>query len=173
VGVSHPGTENWIDQRNRDQAMMRLTIAAVLVIGGFSAAAELCQATEVPASAPAQSTQIVAGQSERGSRLYAAACSSCHYRGKGKPDFSTPGPIGSSLGLKGKFGGDDPEEVIRTILFGLSEFWSPEMKMPAFSRALTDTDIADVAAYMRATGSKQPPWPDLEKQVSNIRAQSK
>jgi mono/diheme cytochrome c family protein len=113
--------------------MMRRMTAAALVIGGFSAAAELTQAAELPASAQAQSTPLVDVRSDRGSRLYAAACSSCHYRGKGKPDFSMPGPIGSSLGLKGKFGGDNPEEVIRTILFGVAEYWSPALEMPALS----------------------------------------
>jgi hypothetical protein len=43
--------------------------------------------------------------------------------------------------------------------------------MPAYA-SLTDGEIARIAAYLRRTRTKGPPWSDLEKKVAAIRRQS-
>jgi mono/diheme cytochrome c family protein len=44
--------------------------------------------------------------------------------------------------------------------------------MPSFNR-FSDADVAKLAAYLRATRTDKPAWPDLEKKVAAIRAQGK
>jgi len=48
----------------------------------------------------------------------------------------------------------------------------PGVVMPAFSRALSDADIARIAAYLRRTRTNLPPWPDLVMKVVTIRQQN-
>jgi hypothetical protein len=43
--------------------------------------------------------------------------------------------------------------------------------MPQYS-SLSDGEIAGLAAYLRRTRTKLPPWSDLEKKVSAIRRES-
>jgi cytochrome c553 len=41
--------------------------------------------------------------------------------------------------------------------------------MPGFAAAMSDGDVARLAAYLRRTRTNLPPWPDLNAQVSTIR----
>ena len=38
---------------------------------------------------------------------------------------------------------------------------------------VSDADVAELAAYLRATRTDKPAWPDLKKKVAAIRAQGK
>jgi cytochrome c553 len=41
--------------------------------------------------------------------------------------------------------------------------------MPGFGQALSDTDIARIAAYLRRTRTALPPWSGLESKIAAIR----
>ena len=45
----------------------------------------------------------------------------------------------------------------------------PGLVMPGYASALTDADIARLAAYLRRTRTDRPPWTDVEKKVVVIR----
>jgi cytochrome c553 len=47
----------------------------------------------------------------------------------------------------------------------------PGLVMPAYASALTDADIARLAAYLRRTRTDRPPWTDLENKVAAIRGE--
>jgi mono/diheme cytochrome c family protein len=99
-------------------------------------------------------------------RLYAAACASCHYNGKQlnpqRPDLA----LNSAVNL------DDPTNLIRVILYGVSaRDGAPGIVMPGFASGFTNVDIARLAAYLRATRTTRPAWADLEGKVATIRAQ--
>ncbi|WP_217892182.1 cytochrome c [Haematobacter massiliensis] len=103
---------------------------------------------------------------QEGQRLYATACASCHYNSggivKGRPDLG----INSSTRLS------DPANLIHVILDGLrADQGMTGIVMPAFGHALDDGQVAAIAAYLRATRTKERPWPDLEKAVARIRAE--
>jgi cytochrome c553 len=49
---------------------------------------------------------------------------------------------------------------------------APGLVMPAYASSLSDGDIARLAAYLRRTRTKCPPWSDVENKVSAIRRQS-
>jgi mono/diheme cytochrome c family protein len=48
----------------------------------------------------------------------------------------------------------------------------PGVVMPAFGGALSDNDVARIAAYLRRTRTKLPPWPDLASKIAGIRRQN-
>jgi mono/diheme cytochrome c family protein len=59
------------------------------------------------------------------------------------------------------------------VLYGISaKDGAPGVVMPGFNR-FSDTDVAKLAAYLRATRTDKPAWPNLEKKVAAIRAQGK
>jgi mono/diheme cytochrome c family protein len=101
-------------------------------------------------------------------RLYTAACASCHYYAGSAPLAARP-----DLALNSAVHLPDPSNLIQVILRGVSaEEGMPDVVMPAFGGALSDTDVARIAAYLRRTRTSLPPWPDLATKVAAIRRQS-
>ena len=45
----------------------------------------------------------------------------------------------------------------------------PGVVMPGFAQALSDADIARIAAYLRRTRTNLPPWPDLDAKIAAMR----
>ena len=98
--------------------------------------------------------------------LYASACFSCHYNTgtvlAARPELA----LNSALSLP------EPTNFIQAVLRGIgSTDGAPGLVMPAYASSLTDAELARLAAYLRRTRTKQPPWPDLEEQVSVARRQ--
>jgi mono/diheme cytochrome c family protein len=100
--------------------------------------------------------------------LYAAACIACHYNSGAVPVAVQPElALNSSLSLP------EPTNFIQVVLNGVGTTeGAPGLVMPAYAASLTDGDIARLAAYLRRTRTKFPPWSDLEEKVSAIRRQS-
>ncbi|MEO9824552.1 MAG: cytochrome c [Paracoccaceae bacterium] len=100
---------------------------------------------------------------ELGERLYATACASCHYNAAqieaGRPDLG----INSATNL------DTSDNLVHVILDGVN---GPEgiagVVMPGFRGALTEADIAAIAAYLRDERAGKPAWPDLVETVSRL-----
>jgi mono/diheme cytochrome c family protein len=101
-------------------------------------------------------------------RLYTAACASCHYNAGSAPLAARP-----DLALNSAVHLPDPSNLIQAILHGISaEEGMPGVVMPAFGGALSDADVARIAAYLRRTRTSLPPWPDLAKKVAAVRRQN-
>lgn len=110
----------------------------------------------------------VGPQTDPSARLYTAACASCHYNGAGQPN-----PLRPDLALNSAVNLDDPTNLIRVVLYGVSaRDGAPGVVMPSFNR-FSDADVAKLASYLRATRTDKPAWRDLEKKVAAIRAQGK
>src|SRR5262249_58616835 len=102
---------------------------------------------------------------EPDARLYTAACASCHYNAGSTPLAARP-----DLALNSPVHLSDPSNLIQVILRGVSaEEGMPGVVMPAFGDALSDTDVAPTAAYLRRTRTNLPPWPDLWMKIAEIR----
>jgi len=98
-------------------------------------------------------------------RLYVAACASCHFNATNAPIAARP-----DLALNSAVHLPDPSNLIQVILRGISsEEGMPDVVMPAFGGALSDADIAQIAAYLRRTRTSLPPWPDLAAKIAEIR----
>jgi len=101
-------------------------------------------------------------------KLYTAACASCHYNG-GEINVLRP-----DLALNSAVNLEDPTNLIRIILFGIdAKEGAPDIVMPAFAHGFSDEDVAQIAAYLRATRTDHPPWQGLVEKVAAIRAQGK
>jgi len=101
-----------------------------------------------------------------GGRLFVSACASCHYNRL--PDVNPNRP---ELGLNSAVFLDDPSNLIRVILYGVSaKEGSGGIVMPGFAHGMSDADVASIATYLRNTRTDKQPWPDLPKQVATIRA---
>jgi mono/diheme cytochrome c family protein len=104
-----------------------------------------------------------------GAALFASACASCH-------DASAPmAAIGSRplLSRSSVVNAAGPRNTIQLILHGIPADGSRASHyMPPFATALSDAEIADIAAYVRATYSRQPAWPALENTVASIRKET-
>ncbi|ADG10280.1 cytochrome c [Caulobacter segnis] len=110
----------------------------------------------------------VGPQNDPAARLYTAACASCHYNGVGQPN-----PLRPDLALNSAVNLDDPTNLIRVVLYGVSaKDGAPGVVMPGFNR-FSDAEVARLATYLRATRTDKPAWPNLEKKVAAIRAQGK
>jgi mono/diheme cytochrome c family protein len=126
---------------------MRLTIPLLLGV---------MAATAGPVAA--QQAEITPLRHDLGQRTFDAACSSCHYRGAGKTPFGTRGPNSDG----------SPDELAQYILFGKA----PEIGeggMPAFAPVLTDTDVARLTVWLRASSKPDAPWPDVTASVTKMR----
>ena len=97
-------------------------------------------------------------------RLYSAACASCHYN-SGKPLAMRP-----DLAFNSAVYLPDPTNLIQVVLRGLSASEGiPGVVMPSFVHAFSDADIARIAAYLRRTRTDLSPWPELEAKIAAIR----
>ena len=103
--------------------------------------------------------------------LYASACMSCHYNAGPTPLAQRPAlALNSSLMLA------EPTNFIQVVLNGVSNTETANntegasgLVMPAYASSLSDAEIARLAAYLRRTRTKLPPWRDLEEKVSAVR----
>jgi len=124
--------------------------------------------------APAVATALTADAADHtrlndsGGRLFLTACASCHYNAG-----SDVKPTRPDLGLNSAVHLDDPANLIHVILEGIdAKDGAPGIVMPSFGRGMTDDDVAQIAAYLRATRTNKAPWPDLTNRVGQIRAQA-
>ncbi len=99
--------------------------------------------------------------------LYASACASCHYN-----STATPATLRPDLALNTALWLPDPTNFIEVVLHGIStQDGIPGVMMPGFADAMSDADIARLAAYLRRTQTNLAPWPDLDAKVAAIREQ--
>jgi mono/diheme cytochrome c family protein len=99
--------------------------------------------------------------------LYTAACMACHYNSGAVPLSARP-----ELALNSALTLAEPTNFLQIVLNGVSNTeGAPGLMMPAYASSLSDGDIARLAAYLRRTRTKYPPWRDLEQKVSVIRRQ--
>jgi mono/diheme cytochrome c family protein len=114
---------------------------------------------------PVQSADASSAHPDLGAAIYAGACAMCHERTGLR--FSARGiHLASSKVVHLP----DASNLAHIILHGVEA--PPRARfaaMPGFADALTDTQIAAVAAWLRRTSTDRTPWPDLESTVNRVR----
>jgi mono/diheme cytochrome c family protein len=109
-------------------------------------------------AAPAGANPAIA----RGKLVYAGACGECHDRGRGAEGGALPLELATGLTMP------TPRNLIHIIRDGIvppageSGAW-----MPAYAGALTEPQLADLVAYLRALAGA-PPWRDVAGEVRRI-----
>ena len=155
-----------------DEDARAMAIYLVSLMGRPSAdrlaegAAAEAQAVSPAAPGSAGSQVAMSGASDnRGARLYAGACASCHESGR-------PLPYGGlNLALSSALHAPDPSNVVTVTLHGLAAPpGAPGAIMPGFDGALGDADLAALLRFLRADVAHEPPWPDLDGTVERARA---
>ena len=99
---------------------------------------------------------------DAGARIYIATCASCHFNNGASSTRARP-----SLAVDNSVSADDPTKLIAVILNGRGG------EMPGFASGLSDTDVANLAAYLRKSRSTHDPWTNLESTVATVRAKGK
>jgi len=103
---------------------------------------------------------------QNGSALFMGACAYCH--GEASPMQAFGGR--PSLATSSALHAESPRNAIQMMLVGVP--WQGEDAihyMPPFAHAFDDQQVADLAAYLRATYSHAGPWSDLTDTVKAIR----
>jgi mono/diheme cytochrome c family protein len=107
----------------------------------------------------AKGDQATQASLQSGSIVFNASCASCHGAGAPMSTLSDRPPLSRSTSLSA----DDPRNTVRQILEGIPWEGSGATRyMPAFGTLLTDTQIADVANYTRATYTGKAGWSSLD-----------
>lgn len=97
--------------------------------------------------------------------LFAGACAVCHAPGapmmqEGRPPLAWGTPLHVAT----------PHDTVRIILEGVSPPAGPySPSMPAFGDMLSDRQIADISAYLRARFTDKPPWSDVQRATEQAR----
>jgi mono/diheme cytochrome c family protein len=104
--------------------------------------------------------------SESGADIYRGACGTCHANGWRKP---SPGMI--PLAFSTALHTPDPRNLLHIILEGIhpTEGEAGPL-MPDFAGALTNAQIGTLAAYLRSHFTTRPAWTDIDKRLTEIRA---
>jgi mono/diheme cytochrome c family protein len=100
-------------------------------------------------------------------RLYAGACMGCHYNAG-----PTPLAVRPELAFNSALSLPEPTNFINVVLNGIGRGeGGPGLVMPSYAAALSDPDIARLAAYLRRTRTDKPPWIEVEEKIAAARAQ--
>jgi len=123
------------------------------------------QADAVLAKVMAQSAEVSGLYNNRGASVYVAACASCHTNSNGQTNAARP-----ELGLSSTLLAPNPDNLLHVILNGIDRHEGmPGLMMPGFAAALSNDDIANLAAYLRSSRTALPPWDDLDSQIAALR----
>lgn len=108
---------------------------------------------------------LIGPNSDPDAKLYQGACAACHYNAAPSPVLGRP-----DLALNNALWLDEPTNLFQVMLRGLTaEEGQSGVAMPSFYNALSDADMARLAAYLRRTRTTLPPWKDLEKKAADVR----
>lgn len=120
-------------------------------------------ASELVAASKVRAERIVSADS----RLFSAACGSCHHDGNGPALLGLNHP----LALNSNLHSSTPDNLVQVILNGVRETVSRDGGyMPAFRHSLSDEQIARIAGYMRQRyAPDKPAWTDIERTVARVR----
>lgn len=128
-------------------------------------------------SAPQGSAEALNKQAEskvepltsEGARLFSGSCMACHAQEKGAQMVG----VRPSLALNTNLYAASPDNAIRVILDGIQNPAKAELGfMPAFRHNLSDPQIAVLLNYLREEYAGKSPWPDLQKRVTELRAET-
>lgn len=104
------------------------------------------------------------GGASAASELYAGACAICH--DAGRTGFSD----GIDLSLVTSLRLSSPQNFLNVVLHGITpRDTETGAMMPGFAQALTDSQLAELAGYVRAKFAALPPWDDVEKAAARAR----
>ena len=119
--------------------------------------------TQTSADSQADTLRLNDADSE-GALIYAGACAGCHQGPRALPY----GGIG--LSLSSGINGPSADNLINLVLYGLPAAEAAHAPiMPGFANAMSDTQVAALAGYLRGHFSDKGPWSGIEESVRAAR----
>jgi len=114
----------------------------------------------------ADNAQAAAAAHPAGAQLFAGACATCHDAGapmmsEGRPNLTLGSPLHETSAT----------DTVQIILQGLKPpVGRAGPTMPAYADAFSDAQVAEIARYLRARYTSDPPWTgDLAREVAKAR----
>lgn len=104
-----------------------------------------------------------------GERLFKSACQACHSASEGGPKLFGVSP---SMANSSSLTSATPDNLLQVMVHGIDKPATDALGyMPGFAASLSDKQLADIAAYLRARyAPDQPTWSDLKEKVAQVRA---
>ncbi|WP_178117442.1 MULTISPECIES: molybdopterin cofactor-binding domain-containing protein [unclassified Pseudomonas] len=111
---------------------------------------------------------VVTVSLSNGQRVFEGSCKACHADGLGPKLFG----VSPSLATNTNVHSDLPDNLIKVILQGIDTPATKDLGyMPAFKDSLSNTQVAELAAYLRNRfAGNAPGWEGLESKVAHLRA---
>ncbi|WP_246678783.1 cytochrome c [Mesorhizobium sp. B2-4-17] len=100
----------------------------------------------------------------QGAHLFQGACAGCHETGSPMGQQGRP-PLSQLTAVKMA----DPTNAALALLQGLPATNGRDQLMPPFAETMSDKDLADVLAYVRARFSDGPAWENLKSLITTAR----
>jgi nicotinate dehydrogenase subunit B len=114
----------------------------------------------------ADDAQGAAAAHPEGARLFAGSCATCHDAGapmmnEDRPNLTLGSPLHEA----------NATDTVQIVLQGLKPpVGRAGPTMPAYAAAFSDAQVAEIARYLRARYTTDPPWPgDLAHEVAKAR----
>lgn len=115
--------------------------------------------------APPPRSQRAAMAGGVGERLFRTTCEQCHDGSRAMPFGGIP--LDRSIGVAG----ESARNLVNLVLYGLPPAEGRTAPiMPAYGGALDDAQVVELARFLRARFTREPPWGDLERVVREARA---
>ncbi|WP_346831887.1 molybdopterin cofactor-binding domain-containing protein [Pseudomonas abietaniphila] len=120
----------------------------------------------IPATKPAAG--VSAQSLSNGQRVFEGSCQGCHADGLGPKLFGVSPSLATNTNVHSAL----PDNLIKVIQQGISNPATPDLGyMPAFKDSLSDTQISDLAAYLRSRfAPNEPQWTGLSEKVAYLKA---
>lgn len=105
----------------------------------------------------------------RGGELYAGTCAACHDRGReAGSGAALPLSLATAMTIP------TSSNLLRITLEGIAPpEGEPGRAMPGFADALTDSQVRDLAAYVRSEFGRAAAWTDVDDELKKIREERK
>lgn len=144
--------------------------AMAVYLASLNGTAEAGSLTTTTASAPKPVVQpSVSAQSlSNGQRVFEGSCQGCHADGMGPKLFGVSPSLASNTNVHSAM----PDNLIKVIQQGISNPATRDLGyMPGFKDSLSDTQISDLAAYLRSRfAPNEPQWTGLQEKVAYLKA---
>ncbi|MFW0757554.1 molybdopterin cofactor-binding domain-containing protein [Pseudomonas sp. H11T01] len=143
------------------KADVRAMAVYLASLNGAQAEAQVVEKATRPA--PVASLSLSNGQ-----RVFEGSCKACHADGLGPKLFGVSPSLASNTNVHS----DQPDNLIKVILQGIAVPATKNLGyMPGFKDSLSNTQVAELAAYLRSRfASSAPQWQGLEQKVAHLRA---
>jgi nicotinate dehydrogenase subunit B len=113
-------------------------------------------------------TPVASLSLSNGQRVFEGSCKACHADGLGPKLFGVSPSLASNTNVHS----DQPDNLIKVILQGIDTPATKDLGyMPGFKDSLSNTQVAELAAYLRNRfATAAPQWQGLEQKVVYLRA---